>query len=394
MILGGYYNRFLYGLWTAIFLVASLLTTSSGYADFPAKETMELPVTFPCYLTTGDLNNDGRTDIIVSSWKKMGENKFDSSSASVCAFYQQADGTFDEQADVEIPVNAWGVCAGDFDKDGKSDLFISADRRFFYLYPGKDDFKKRNTIFTVRHYFGNLMEARMSPSALTDFLTGPYWIRLITPTSGRMNYITPPSKHINSMTATVVDLNFDDIDDIVIAGRKNGIFLYYGPFIGNKVIPRLLSDFTLLNTEFPIGHIAVADMNGDKRPDLIAGMKENDSPKTVVYYQYAPLGFSPAKKAPDVVLDGVYGRLFPADVNADGKMDLIVADTNHKNVRIFKQNDDNTLTSSQSLSTRCYSSTVTDINNDASPDLIVGDIKTNTVKIYINTTKAAKTDEK
>ena len=193
---------------------------------------------------------------------------------------------------------------------------------------------------------------------------------------------------------TVADINGDGKPDVIVAN--------YGNYAGNGFgTPG--SVVVLLNNgngtfgpqqsfSLPVGYyatsVAVADLNGDGKPDLVLGTlnKFNSAygpvsqPADIVMLGNGNGTF----KSGTVVAKGVASQ-FPvvADINGDGKPDLICSYLFHYNqytaggrVAVLLGNGNGTFQAPRSISVGLVSIglpwvTATDVNGDGKPDLIV-----------------------
>jgi hypothetical protein len=368
--------------------------TGASRAGFDAEASIKLKgVSYPTFLQVGDLNNDGKPDLAVSSWVREGRNKFDQSKSRVLLFYQK-NGSFALPADKELIIaSPWGLSIGDFDADGKSDLAVMSGRNHLYVLPGKD-------VFEVRHHYHCAIKGsyivhagRLNEKGLYDFLTAHMWWKWEGHDKFRYGNFRPPKNNKNNnITPILADLDDDGNTDVLFTTSENEIRLYYGPFMSRRVVPTDLSQFVRMKTPLLPQHIAVGDMNADGRPDLIVATRQSKpaQKQMLIYYQQSPAGFDGNQK-PAITLTDVYGSPTVADLNKDGLDDLVISD-GHDKVYLFVQKKGRPIASSvkdaaQALTLHNYSFTVGDINGDGYPDIASGSVRGNSISVFFNNTR-------
>ncbi len=249
-------------------------------------------------IVIGDVNGDGKPDLIVSSECQSGDNcNFPTGPGGVTVLLGNGDGTF--QPAVSYSSGGWdatSVAVADVNGDGKLDLVVSN----FCLS-------------------GNDCPAYGSDPGGVSVLLG----------------------------------NGDGTFQPPLSFSSGGYFAYW---------------------------VAVADVNGDGHPDLVAvnGCGNNSCPANVAVF----LGNGDGTFQSPVNYDGPSGATSVAtgDVNGDGNLDLVVSsacfDFCRDSVGVMPGNGDGTFQPPVNFYSGGYSRTsraaIGDVNHDGKPDLVVG----------------------
>ena len=154
------------------------------------------------------------------------------------------------------------------------------------------------------------------------------------------------------------------------------------------------SGLSFLNSAIPTptycGSVAVADFNGDGKPDLDLGIAS----RTIYGYTTNALlvllgnGDGTFTATPDVPVVGFVTSILVADLNGDGKQDLVLKmealpDTS-PSIQVLLGNGDGTFIVGQTFTPpNAASIAVGDFNGDGIPDLAVTNETINTVSIYL-----------
>jgi hypothetical protein len=273
------------------------VTTPKGCA--PAKFSIGAPKnydiskdpqglnTVPQDVAAGDLDGDGKADIVTGN----------GNDGSVGVLLNKGDGTFGSLAVYPFypgrfqTINIFSVTIVDLNGDGKNDV----------MFLGGDGYS--SAIFYMLNQGGG---------ALGDAVAVP----------------TSNSLHLGSLMRplAIVDLNGDCVPDIIGAGQNNSASntgYAFGAFINSGGDTPAFSerDFQLSeNNGHKMGGFAVADFNGDKKPDFAS----TDTQAGKVYLSMnngdgsfaAPTSLSFAE---------MLGPIAAGDFDHDGKGDLAVA---------------------------------------------------------------------
>ncbi|TMQ50554.1 MAG: VCBS repeat-containing protein, partial [Candidatus Eisenbacteria bacterium] len=252
-------------------LVTVLLNRNGGFAA-PA---VYAPGGGARSITAGDLNGDGRPDLVT------GNNP-----GSVSVFLNRGDGSFGEAVTYEAPGYVSCVAIGDLDGDGNADLAAADEAGSMNVL--------RNDGHGAFTFAGNtLLYGRAECVTLADF---------------------DGDGHAD------VAVSRDDLGEVIaLAGRGDGTFLYPALYFA---------------TGAGAHGIASGDLNGDRRPDVVtADMGTGGGGSMSVLMSGAPRTCGRNDLASGVGASG----LVAGDFNADGALDL--AASNEDNTLAVFLND-------------------------------------------------------
>lgn len=119
------------------------------FNHFSGERTTQLPEDMGSGIAWGDYDNDGWQDFFISNFSgplDLSEEELQNSTAHSQLYHNNHDGTFTEvSAMAGVDLRAWAnACAwGDYDNDGRLDLFVSSyGRNFLYHNKGNGTFEE------------------------------------------------------------------------------------------------------------------------------------------------------------------------------------------------------------------------------------------------------------
>ncbi len=336
-----------------------------------------------------DMDDDGKPDVIVSSINSAAINVFRNITSGYSTTLHGAI-TYDTRTDVSYnprSANAQKITIADFDKDGRPDI---AGGCFGGSGAGTNE--------------SRLLVIRNKTSSGVSFGTASAFFDTATYTSNNNTGATGSSACSGDFTGD------GKIDIAMIDQNRSGagtvsIFKNTCPSVGTI-------SFTLqsgpLTTGTGAADIATADFNGDGSLDLVVS---NQLSSTIAVYlntndTTAPFDPTPSYSMTGLTYAGPSGTvslapagLAVADMNGDGKVDVIAVSSNNAiggatsdTMLIFTNTT--TLVGSPSFSAPFVLHTggtaasagviVADLDKDKYPDLIVANISDNTISIIRN----------
>jgi hypothetical protein len=254
-----------------------LIYINDGKGNFTNGSEFGLPEWPTRNISIADINADGLPDIIIA-------NRGDSGTVNYICL-NKGKGQFNADCIPFAPYPATTIATADFNKDGFTDLVVPhRDGGQSYAYLGSPDF------------------------AFSDRRRIPFG---------------PPDATIRM--AAAADFNADNITDIVAIDENKGVTLYFGQkdqtfsaglsVVGSKVVPYAL---------------AIAELNNDKRVDLIVGYVE--APSSIFFNDGTGLNFKAISFGDSK--GTVYGFAV-GDFNEDKRLDIAAARSDAPNVLYF-----------------------------------------------------------
>jgi hypothetical protein len=327
-----------------------LNTTAPGAATLSFDKHDVATSEGPIYVTTGDLNGDGKLDLAVVDLLVNTVSVLLNTTAPGAA-----TPNFAPKQDFATGDGPLSVALGDLNGDGKLDLAVA-------------NFNSSNVTVLLNTTAPG--SATSSFSGIQDFATGD-----------------GPS------FVTMGDLNGDGRLDLAVA---NFVFDTVSVLLNTTSAGAATASFAT-NQEVATGtgpiFVTVGDVNGDGRLDLTVANFNSDS-VSVLLNITVPGAAAPSFAAQQDFATGE-APLFVAlgDLNGDGKLDLAVANLNVSTVSVLLNTTNPGastpgFTAKQDVDTgpNPRSVTVADLNGDGKPDLAVANVGSDTVSVLLNTT--------
>ncbi len=320
-------------------------------------------------LATGDFNNDGKLDLIMT-----GSN---SNTSTLSLLAGIGNGQF--QTPVNIPVQGRTdvVAAGDFNKDGRTDIAVSGTQLNILLNKGSG-------IFQQGAQYPNLI-----PSVVGDFnrdgrldIAGPFNGGLgvmLGNGDGTFASAVSYATGSNPKTAAAGDFNGDGSLDIAVlnagtpgsSSDPGGVSVLLGNGAGS--FPKV----TNLPAGFNPRVLAAADVNGDGKADLVVATGTSAAGTAFqisVFLGKADGTFSSPFSLP-VAAGETPNAITLVDLDGDGNPDIVLGDCcADSTTSYYRGNGDGTFQPAIAFyggnSTRTIA--VGDWNGDGKPDLALG----------------------
>jgi len=350
---------------------------------------------FPVHASIADLNNDGKSDVIVSN--------FSSGTLSVSK-NTSSDGIISFQRKVDYSPGSRSSSIGDLNGDGKPDIVVSSGQSgqgFEYSISVYKNISTTDSIFLTRtDYPIGFLSDSPRYSVITDFdrdgrpdvalLTYSSIVLLGNTSTGNDISFAPKKEFLlvqglaNSMA--VADVDGDNKPDIVVAASLSDK-MYILRNISKPGQISLAQKVEVETGSVPYS-VVLADLDNDGRPDMVGLNRGNNSLST--YKNTSNAGiilFNPRVNYP---LGVVPDNLTPGDLDGDGRTDIAFVTRLDKFVRVMR-NTSNGATISFADKIEYddpftpYHVVLADMNNDGKADIVASNpADANSFSVLVN----------
>jgi surface antigen len=297
----------------------------------------------PLGLVVADLDGDHKMDIAVTIYNNGNGDHLTIFRNTGSLGHLQFDPL---TTDVPTGRGPEGLAAGDLDNDGKLDLVVAN--------PG-------DSTITVLH--------NVSTQGLMDF----------EPVSPALQ--SPPTPH----RVEIADFDGDGLPDIIVTSNNGRMVSVFHHGSDPKTIS--FDRRTDFGTSDPLNELAIADLDGDMKPEILVPLQ--NSGQLGLFQNISTPGNVQATALPSLMTGATPAGIAVADLNGDKKLDVVVTEAG--GLAVF-QNDTTSqggpflLARSDVLTgTNPQAIAIGDLANDGLPDVVAVNSSANTLTILQNT---------
>jgi hypothetical protein len=344
-----------------------LVYQGNGDGTFQTGQVVEPGTENMGGLTTADVNKDGKDDLIAAC------------GSFVQVFIGNGDGTFKEPVSytTHASENSFGgrVVTADLRNNGRVDLIVTnagTSGDVSVLLGNDDGTFQPSTNYVFNNGIDAVAAADFDRDGRVDVLLGDLNSRDIEILKGNGNgtlrgtidYATPGTEGIGYIASG--DLNHDGAADLITVGHKADVV---DVWIGN-------GDGSFLSpVSYQVGNgpqgLCLADVNGDGNLDIIVANSTDTNDRAMAVL----LGNSDGTFKPAQYITGRDNTfaVTAVDLNGDKKLDLATVSPNSNSLSLYFGNGDGTFQDPVSYSTDGNPTYVSaaDFNGDGKPDLLV-----------------------
>jgi FG-GAP-like repeat len=354
------------------------LGTGSGTFALPALLTVPEAVYNTCTSVAGDLTGDGKPEIVA----------LNCNSNTLTVYVNNGDGTFQSGISYnnngDQSQYPYGATIGDMNGDGKNDIVVvnegTADVSVF-LGDGTGAVTVGPLSYDVGGFaWAQPLVADFNGDGLIDVVESDDEYNLVYlqgygdgSVRAAPSYDLPNSfsEYADTYSVATGDFNGDGIPDVVVGQENNygstGVTVYLAKGDGS-FYPGIS-----YGASSQMGYVAVADFNGDGKLDIAA--TDSQGGVVQIFLGNGDGTFSIGGAYPTDAGEGPYPEnVVTGDFNHDGVIDLAIANPETSSVGVLLGNGDGTFAAAVSYPVEGYylnSITAADLNGDGFVDLAV-----------------------
>jgi hypothetical protein len=366
--------------------VAALLDTSAP--SFAAERSYATGRT-PVAIAIGDLNGDGKPDLATA-------NGFAGDTVSVLV--NRGDGRFRARRNYGTG-NPESVAIGDLNGDGKNDLVtanhLEGGTVSVLLNRGDGSFQFRRYATgsgPVSVAIGDLNgDGKPDLAAATSNANARVSV-LLNKGDGRFDAKRDYGGGLPSRSVAIGDLNGDGSPDLATANAETGPGANTASVLlnrGDGSFEATRDDLVTFPDPFSV---AVGDLNGDRKPDLVTANSRKDVGPTLSVFLNRGAGtfrrkhYRTGRIHPLLAIARGGGSVAIEDLNGDGIPDLVIANQGSGSVSVLVNRGDGSFQPKLDFRTgrSPLSVAIGDLNGDDKPDLATPNYGANTVSVLLN----------
>ncbi len=307
----------------------SLFLSGVLYAQFGSRVMLETVSRGITDIAAGDLNQDGKPDIVVS---QKGTNRL--------VFYPAGDsGGFSPAQPIATMARPQTVAVGDLNQDGLDDIVAAS----FRISMAED----------TLYFFRNDSGGAFTPVVIDTFSALAHKISDVE----------------------LSDMNGDGVSDVItMADVRLTLYVNNGHASFSRVIlSPVLSEYY---------ELSVADLDGNGFPDVIVG-----GVKTFVWMNDSGVLMYDSARSASIASEGLVFLVHAADFDGDGDADLVLSDKSNTRLQLYENNGNGFFSVRSVIQTdfiQCKSMASADFDGDGDRDILTAFPQQGRVVWYAN----------